>query len=150
MVRTGADQMELADFCSLHATPYPLSACPIASRRGVKAWKDWSKGNGYGIYELCSTRDVGRRNRKEDHGCWMEKWWWIRAVLFSLFASHITMSILLICRKERIKNSLWRNEPMGQELPGHSTISMTLDTYSHVLPSMLEEALTGLNTMLQA
>ncbi len=37
-----------------------------------------------------------------------------------------------------------------QELLGHSTISMTLDTYSHVLPSMLEEALTGLNTMLQA
>ena len=37
-----------------------------------------------------------------------------------------------------------------QELLGHSTISMTLDTYSHVLPSMLEDALAGLNTMLQA
>ncbi|HZR40712.1 MAG TPA: tyrosine-type recombinase/integrase [Ktedonobacteraceae bacterium] len=36
-----------------------------------------------------------------------------------------------------------------QELLGHSTISMTLDTYLHVLPSMLEDALVGLNTMLQ-
>ncbi|HZR40250.1 MAG TPA: hypothetical protein VFB12_09055 [Ktedonobacteraceae bacterium] len=33
---------------------------------------------------------------------------------------------------------------------GHSTIGMTLDTYSHVLPSMLEDALAGLDTMLQA
>jgi integrase len=28
-----------------------------------------------------------------------------------------------------------------QEIPGHSTISMTLDTYSHVLPSMQQEAM---------
>jgi integrase len=28
-----------------------------------------------------------------------------------------------------------------QEILGHSTISMTLDTYSHVLPSMQQEAM---------
>lgn len=32
-----------------------------------------------------------------------------------------------------------------QELLGHSQISMTMDTYSHVLPSMLHEAMNELN-----
>ncbi|GER89008.1 hypothetical protein KDW_31700 [Dictyobacter vulcani] len=32
-----------------------------------------------------------------------------------------------------------------QELLGHSTISMTLDTYSHVLPSLQAQAVTRLN-----
>lgn len=35
-----------------------------------------------------------------------------------------------------------------QELLGHSQISVTLDTYSHVLPSMQEEAMGRLNTLL--
>jgi len=34
-----------------------------------------------------------------------------------------------------------------QELLGHSTISMTLDTYSHVLPSMQQEAMSKLDIM---
>ena len=34
-----------------------------------------------------------------------------------------------------------------QELLGHSQISMTMDTYSHVLPSMLRDAMNGLNDM---
>ncbi len=34
-----------------------------------------------------------------------------------------------------------------QELLGHSQISMTMDTYSHVLPSMLRDAMDGLDTM---
>lgn len=29
---------------------------------------------------------------------------------------------------------------VGQELLGHSSIAMTLDVYSHVLPSMQQEA----------
>nr|WP_268905968.1 hypothetical protein [Dictyobacter formicarum] len=33
-----------------------------------------------------------------------------------------------------------------QELLGHSNISMTLDTYSHVLPSLQEQAVTRLNS----
>jgi len=35
-----------------------------------------------------------------------------------------------------------------QELLGHSTISMTMDVYSHVLPSMQQDAITRLNTAL--
>ena len=35
-----------------------------------------------------------------------------------------------------------------QERLGHSTISLTLDTYSHVLPSMQEEAAQGLDELL--
>src|SRR3990172_190608 len=36
-----------------------------------------------------------------------------------------------------------------QELLGHSHISMTLDTYSHVLPSIQEEAAEKMNSLLQ-
>jgi integrase len=35
-----------------------------------------------------------------------------------------------------------------QELLGHSNISMTLDVYSHVLPSMQQDAISRLNTAL--
>src|SRR5579875_474333 len=35
-----------------------------------------------------------------------------------------------------------------QEMLGHSTISMTLDTYSHVIPSLQEEAVSRLNALL--
>jgi integrase len=34
-----------------------------------------------------------------------------------------------------------------QELLGHSQISMTLDTYSHVLPSMQQEAMKKLDSI---
>jgi len=37
-----------------------------------------------------------------------------------------------------------------QELLGHSNISMTLDTYSHVLPSLQAEAVSRLNALLSA
>ena len=36
-----------------------------------------------------------------------------------------------------------------QELLGHSQISMTMDIYSHVLPSMQEEAMGKVNDVLQ-
>ena len=36
-----------------------------------------------------------------------------------------------------------------QELLGHSNISMTMDTYSHVLPSMQQEAMDRLNDLFQ-
>ena len=32
-----------------------------------------------------------------------------------------------------------------QELLGHSSIAMTMDTYSHVLPSMQKEAMEKMN-----
>jgi len=35
-----------------------------------------------------------------------------------------------------------------QELLGHSNISMTMDVYSHVLPSMQQDAISRLNTTL--
>ena len=35
-----------------------------------------------------------------------------------------------------------------QELLGHSNISMTMDVYSHVLPSMQQDAISRLNTVL--
>ena len=35
-----------------------------------------------------------------------------------------------------------------QELFGHSTTSITLDVYSHVLPSMQQDAIGRLNTAL--
>jgi integrase len=35
-----------------------------------------------------------------------------------------------------------------QELLGHSNIAMTMDVYSHVLPSMQQEAISRLNNTL--
>ncbi|GAC1312029.1 MAG: hypothetical protein NVSMB27_48460 [Ktedonobacteraceae bacterium] len=35
-----------------------------------------------------------------------------------------------------------------QELLGHSNISMTMDVYSHVLPSMQQDAISRLNSAL--
>ena len=37
-----------------------------------------------------------------------------------------------------------------QELLGHNQISMTMDTYSHVLPTMQKEAVNKLNDALQS
>ncbi len=37
-----------------------------------------------------------------------------------------------------------------QDLLGHSQITLTLDTYSHVLPSVQEEAAEKMNSILQA
>jgi integrase len=34
-----------------------------------------------------------------------------------------------------------------QELLGHSTIAMTMDTYSHVLPSMQKDAMDGMDNL---
>jgi integrase len=36
-----------------------------------------------------------------------------------------------------------------QELLGHSTISMTMDVYSHALPSMQHDAMNKLNDAIQ-
>jgi integrase len=36
-----------------------------------------------------------------------------------------------------------------QEILGHSEISMTLDTYSHILPTMQQEAISKLNDVLR-
>ncbi len=36
-----------------------------------------------------------------------------------------------------------------QEILGHSEISMTMDTYSHVLPTMQQEAISKLNDALK-
>ena len=36
-----------------------------------------------------------------------------------------------------------------QELLGHSQISMTMDIYSHVLPTMQQEAIGKLNNVLE-
>jgi len=36
-----------------------------------------------------------------------------------------------------------------QEILGHSQISMTMDIYSHVLPTMQAEAVSKLNAVLQ-
>jgi len=36
-----------------------------------------------------------------------------------------------------------------QELLGHSQISMTMDIYSHVLPSMQKDAMDGWDTLFQ-
>jgi integrase len=44
--------------------------------------------------------------------------------------------------------SLGVHAKIVQELLGHSQISLTLDTYSHVLPSLQEEAVSRLNTLL--
>ncbi len=35
--------------------------------------------------------------------------------------------------------------PKGQEMLGHASITLTIDTYSHVLPGMQEESATRLN-----
>jgi site-specific recombinase XerD len=35
-----------------------------------------------------------------------------------------------------------------QEMLGHATIAITMDTYSHVLPNMQQEAVNRLGTLL--
>jgi integrase len=52
---------------------------------------------------------------------------------------HSTATLLL---------SMGTHPKIVQELLGHSQISMTLDTYSHVLPSLQEDAMSRLNTLL--
>jgi integrase len=52
---------------------------------------------------------------------------------------HSTATLLL---------SLGIHAKVVQELLGHSQISLTLDTYSHVLPSLQEEAVSRLDTLL--
>jgi site-specific recombinase XerD len=44
--------------------------------------------------------------------------------------------------------SLGVHAKVVQELLGHSQISLTLDSYSHVLPSLQEDAVDRLNTLL--
>ncbi len=38
---------------------------------------------------------------------------------------------------------------MVQELLGHSSISVTLDTYSHVLPNMQEKAVAAMYAIIE-
>jgi len=52
---------------------------------------------------------------------------------------HSTASLLL---------SMNIHAKVVSEILGHSQISLTLDTYSHVLPSLQEEAMNRLNTLL--
>lgn len=41
------------------------------------------------------------------------------------------------------------NPKVVQEILGHSTISMTLDTYSHVMPDTKKEAAAKLNSLFE-
>ena len=52
---------------------------------------------------------------------------------------HSTASLLL---------SLDVHPKIVQELLGHSTIGVTMDIYSHSMPSLQEEAVTRLDTLL--
>jgi integrase len=45
--------------------------------------------------------------------------------------------------------SMGVNVKVVQEMLGHSRISMTLDTYSHVLPGMQEEAVEKISGLFQ-
>lgn len=50
----------------------------------------------------------------------------------------------------RSKNSLYLPYPREvSERLGHSNIAITLDTYSHVLPGLQEEAARGLDKVMQ-
>jgi len=73
---------------------------------------------------------------------------------FSCLISQIGHAFKCFQRDKLISNSLrtsWVS--MGvhpkivQELLGHSTVSITLDIYSHALPSLQEEAVNQLNTL---
>ncbi|HLI07006.1 MAG TPA: tyrosine-type recombinase/integrase [Ktedonobacteraceae bacterium] len=54
---------------------------------------------------------------------------------------HSTATLLL---------SMGTHPKVVQELLGHSQISMTLDIYSHVLPTMQRDAISKLNDALKA
>jgi integrase len=45
--------------------------------------------------------------------------------------------------------SLGIHAKVVQEMLGHTQISMTMDIYSHVLPSMQQDAVSRLNNLLQ-
>jgi integrase len=51
-----------------------------------------------------------------------------------------TFATLMLTSKEHAK--------VVQEMLGHATISITLDTYSHVLPDMQEQAVDRLGALL--
>jgi len=51
-----------------------------------------------------------------------------------------TCATLLLCKGVHPK--------IVQELLGHATISITLDTYSHVLPNMQGQAVTAMESVL--
>ena len=60
------------------------------------------------------------------------------------------------CRFHDLRHSLatalldlGTNPKIVQEVLGHSAISMTMDIYSHVLPTMQQEAMSRLNEALQ-
>jgi integrase len=44
---------------------------------------------------------------------------------------------------------MWVHPKVVQVLLGHSQISMTMDIYSHVLPTMQQEAIGKLNIVLE-
>ena len=54
---------------------------------------------------------------------------------------HSTATLLL---------SLGKNPKVVQELLGHSQIAVTMDIYSHALPTMQREAMDDLNRLLSA
>ena len=39
---------------------------------------------------------------------------------------------------------------MVMEILGHSQISLTMDTYSHIVPALREDAASKMNTLLRA
>lgn len=45
--------------------------------------------------------------------------------------------------------SMGVHQKVVQEILGHSDISMTMDTYSHVLPTMQKDAMDRLNDLLR-
>ena len=54
-----------------------------------------------------------------------------------------------ICAIARPRSySAWGHPKVVQELLGHSQISVTLDTYSHVLPDMQGQAMVELDDLL--
>jgi integrase len=101
-------------------------------------------GNAYQNLDLVFASEVGTphdvKNIRDRHF----KPLLVKAELpeIRLYDARHTMATLLLCAEENAK--------VVSERLGHASITLTLDTYSHVLPTMQEKATERLANMLRA
>lgn len=114
----------------------PISEEVIAVLKGHKANQNQNKllaGNGYNNSDLVFCNNIGNpidpRNFTEQFERVLKQANLPRVRFHDMRHSHATMLLLHNVQPKVVQDRL-----------GHSTISMTMDTYSHILPGMQEEA----------
>ena len=68
-----------------------------------------------------------------------------QSLIFTLSQYHYPHLFVLLCQPRR---QLFTNPRVVMEILGHSQVSLTLNTYSHVIPSLGREAADRLESLL--